>query len=105
MPSMKKHRWSNRKQGSIFQGYSKLTMRITHMSTFPLRASHAALALSRATVGWAASLRQAVELLLVWQERVRQRQQLRGLSDHMLRDIGLGRADVEAEYTKPFWQP
>ena len=27
------------------------------------------------------------------------------LSDHMLRDIGLTRADVFAEATKPFWRP
>ena len=78
------------------------------MSTFPLRASHATLALPRAaarTVSWSALAAQAVELLLVWHERARQRRQLHSLSDHMLRDIGLGRADVEAEVTKPFWRP
>jgi uncharacterized protein YjiS (DUF1127 family) len=45
-----------------------------------------------------------VEQLLVWHERARQRHQLRGLSDHMLRDMGLGRGDVEAEAAKPFWR-
>jgi uncharacterized protein YjiS (DUF1127 family) len=49
--------------------------------------------------------RQGVTLLLVWHERARQRRQLETLSDHMLRDIGLSRADVLAEATKPFWRP
>jgi len=34
----------------------------------------------------------------------RQRRQLAALSDWQLRDIGLGRADVEAEITQPFWR-
>jgi uncharacterized protein YjiS (DUF1127 family) len=46
-----------------------------------------------------------IEQVLVWHERVRQRRQLQSLSDHMLRDLGLGRADVEAESSKPFWRP
>jgi uncharacterized protein YjiS (DUF1127 family) len=36
-------------------------------------------------------------------ERARSRQQLRELSDHMLRDIGLRREDVGCEFPKPFW--
>ena len=47
----------------------------------------------------------AAEGGLVWLERARQRRQLRELSDHMLRDIGLTRADVWAESEKPFWRP
>jgi uncharacterized protein YjiS (DUF1127 family) len=46
----------------------------------------------------------ASEQILAWLERVRQRRQLRQLGDHMLRDIGLSRADVEAEVSKPFWR-
>jgi uncharacterized protein YjiS (DUF1127 family) len=42
---------------------------------------------------------------LIWLERARQRRQLRELSDHMLRDIGLTRADAWAECEKPFWRP
>ncbi|HZA66506.1 MAG TPA: DUF1127 domain-containing protein [Geminicoccaceae bacterium] len=53
----------------------------------------------------ARGVRQGVTLLLVWHERARQRRQLETLSDHMLRDIGLSRADVLAETTKPFWRP
>ena len=47
---------------------------------------------------------QAYEQVLSWLERVHQRRQLAQLSDHMLKDIGLTRADVEAEILKPFWR-
>ena len=40
---------------------------------------------------------------VLWHERARQRRHLQFLSDHMLRDIGLIRADVLAEADKPFW--
>ena len=43
--------------------------------------------------------------LLTWQHRARDRQQLQSLSDRLLRDIGLTRADVFAEASKPFWRP
>ena len=46
-----------------------------------------------------------IEQVMVWHERARQRRQLQSLSDHMLHDLGLGRADVEAETAKPFWRP
>jgi uncharacterized protein YjiS (DUF1127 family) len=44
------------------------------------------------------------EVLLTWVERTRQRRQLAQLSSHMLKDIGLSRADVEIEMSKPFWR-
>jgi uncharacterized protein YjiS (DUF1127 family) len=37
-------------------------------------------------------------------ERSRQRRALHGLSDAMLRDIGLSRRDVTRETAKPFWR-
>ena len=37
-------------------------------------------------------------------ERARQRRALRGLSDAMLRDLGLTRGDVARETEKPFWR-
>lgn len=40
-----------------------------------------------------------------WSERRRQRLALCRLDDRALRDIGLSRADVEAETRKPFWKP
>jgi uncharacterized protein YjiS (DUF1127 family) len=47
----------------------------------------------------------AAEAGLIWLERARQRRQLAELSDQMLRDIGLTRADAWAESDKPFWRP
>ncbi|HYG85743.1 MAG TPA: DUF1127 domain-containing protein [Azospirillum sp.] len=44
------------------------------------------------------------ESSMPWYERWRQRQALMRLDDHMLKDIGLTRADVELEVTKPFWK-
>ena len=44
------------------------------------------------------------ELLIAWQERERQRHHLRELDDHLLRDMGISRADVEYEASKPFWR-
>ena len=45
------------------------------------------------------------DMLVTWSERQRQRRLLRELDDHVLRDIGLSRAQVEAEADKPFWRP
>jgi uncharacterized protein YjiS (DUF1127 family) len=50
------------------------------------------------------ALERACDLLLTWHERSRQRHELALLSDYMLRDIGLSRADVLAEATKRFWE-
>ncbi|MBM3536292.1 MAG: DUF1127 domain-containing protein [Alphaproteobacteria bacterium] len=41
--------------------------------------------------------------LLEWRERARSRQQLAGLDDYMLRDIGIDRAAAAAESDKAFW--
>lgn len=57
-----------------------------------------------ASQGWVRRMLRAVELLQLWRERARQRRQLQCLNDRMLRDIGLTRADVFAEASKPFWQ-
>ena len=45
-----------------------------------------------------------VRTVLLWQERASQRHHMAGLDDHVLKDIGLSRADIESEATKPFWQ-
>ena len=66
---------------------------------------HGASRHARRHSSWAPGLWRAVDLLLTWQHRARDRQQLQSLSDHMLRDIGLTRADVFAEASKPFWRP
>jgi uncharacterized protein YjiS (DUF1127 family) len=87
-------------------------MRSTHMSTLQLRSSFATLAgtghraASAGQVGSARELlRGAGETLFTWLDRAQQRRHLRTISDHMLRDIGLSRADVESEAGKPFWRP
>ena len=48
--------------------------------------------------------RRAVDVVLVWHQRARQRRQLLELSDQMLRDIGISRADAIGEAEKPFWR-
>lgn len=45
-----------------------------------------------------------VGLLDAWIERHRQRRALLALDNHMLKDIGLGQADVWQEARKPFWR-
>lgn len=40
----------------------------------------------------------------VWAERAAERRHLAELDDHLLKDIGLNRAEVEAVSTKPFWR-
>jgi len=44
------------------------------------------------------------EALLVWQDRARSRHHLQGLDDYRLKDLGLTRADVQQESSKPFWR-
>jgi len=39
-----------------------------------------------------------------WSERRRSRGHLYQMPDYMLHDIGVSRAEVDAEYEKPFWK-
>ncbi len=50
-----------------------------------------------------AAIRRIVAALRLWRWRARAQQQLRELSDHMLKDIGLRREDVGYEFPQPFW--
>ena len=50
------------------------------------------------------SVLHAIYVVFVWQERVRQRDQLQALDERSQRDIGLSRADIERETRKSFWQ-
>ena len=43
-------------------------------------------------------------LLLVWQRRYMERQDMASFNEHMLRDIGLSREDLAREIAKPFWR-
>ncbi len=58
--------------------------------------------LAAPTIGRVAT--RLIEVLLQWQDRARQRRGLDQLSDRMLSDIGLDRADVSREIDKPFWR-
>jgi uncharacterized protein YjiS (DUF1127 family) len=46
----------------------------------------------------------AVQTLLVWQERARQRRELAGLDGSLIKDLGIGRSEAYREAHKPFWR-
>lgn len=46
----------------------------------------------------------AVDRLWEWRCRHRSRHQLKMMSDHMCKDIGISRADAWREGRKPFWK-
>ena len=54
--------------------------------------------------GLGALIVNAMDTVLDWQDRARQRHHLGEMDDHLLRDIGLSRADLEYESSKPFWR-
>ena len=58
---------------------------------------------ARGTVRLRAGLSRAVSRLLRWHELARQRRALAALDDHMLKDIGLIRADARQEADRRFW--
>ena len=45
-----------------------------------------------------------LDAYLAWDEKRRQRLALLALSDEILKDIGISRAQAEAEGSKPFWR-
>ncbi|MCF7202239.1 DUF1127 domain-containing protein [Pseudomonas oligotrophica] len=49
------------------------------------------------------SVRPLLARLRHWRTLARQRRQLAALDLHALKDIGLSRADVEREISRPFW--
>ena len=63
---------------------------------------------TEAPVGFGRKLQRIVaalgEIIIGWQERAASRAHLATLDDHMLRDVGLSRADVEREVSLPFWR-
>lgn len=54
---------------------------------------------------FAQSLVDLWQVLENWANRRRQRYALMELDDHLLKDIGLTRAQAVNEYHKPFWRP
>lgn len=55
--------------------------------------------------GLLAPVYRVARALLAWHERAGLRRAMARLDDHILRDIGLTRQDVELELIKPFWRP
>jgi uncharacterized protein YjiS (DUF1127 family) len=51
-----------------------------------------------------ATTQRIASTLTLWAERERSRRELEALSDYTLRDVGLTRADVWREATKPWWR-
>ena len=61
--------------------------------------------LSRSFAGEvAAVINQIFETPFVWAERASERRHLAQLDDHLLKDIGVSRADLDAVTTRPFWR-
>jgi uncharacterized protein YjiS (DUF1127 family) len=70
-------------------------------ASIPARDARTAQGLWPAIRPWAAA---ALDRLLAWHEVARQRRALLGLSDRMLKDIGVTRAEAEREASRPFWR-
>ena len=51
-----------------------------------------------------ATFETVVALLGQWRQRALDRHRLGTFDDRMLKDIGLSRADIDVEVTKPFWR-
>ena len=51
----------------------------------------------------AKTLAWAWNTVLTWQSRSRDRVNLSRLDDHLLKDVGLHRSDIQPEIDKPFW--
>lgn len=45
-----------------------------------------------------------LDVIFAMLERRKQRRALMGLDDHLLKDIGVSRGEVEQEVSKPFWR-
>ena len=58
---------------------------------------------------WAAAAADAIlraaDALARYRRRAQERRALYRMDDYMLHDIGISRADVELEASKPFWRP
>ena len=62
-------------------------------------------ALREVGLGWARlGMVRILQVLVTRYDRARQRRSLLELSDHMLRDIGVSRAEALGEAAKPFWR-
>ena len=46
----------------------------------------------------------AADLLATWEGRARDRQRLAHMSEYLLKDLGISRADARSESDKPLWR-
>ena len=74
----------------------------TREATFATGTSAASAAKALGAALWTFPER-IVGVLYEWQRLASDRHHMRRLDDHILKDIGLSRADVEGEAGKPFW--
>ena len=74
----------------------------TREATFGASASAVGTAKALGAALWTLPERTA-DVLYEWQRWASERHHLRRLDDHLLKDLGLSRADVEGEAGKPFW--
>ncbi len=44
------------------------------------------------------------DLVATWERRARERNHLAGMTDHMLKDLGISRSDAQHESDKPVWR-
>lgn len=57
--------------------------------------------------GWAMFKADAAQLgmvMMVWQKRAQERRAMKSLSDEILADIGVSRAEMNLQADKPFWR-
>jgi uncharacterized protein YjiS (DUF1127 family) len=108
--------WSNLDQSAIARGLPLQSNARGSMTTQPLKAERAvdaravnvralnantARQLGRSLLS---TLLRLSETVWTWRARVRSRHDLARFSDHLLKDIGISRADVYRETSKPFWR-
>lgn len=74
------------------------------ISASQVPASRAPAARGAASHAIAVGLTRAADAVLHWLQRDRDRRALQRLDDRLLHDIGVSRAEVEAEVAKPFWR-
>ena len=83
--------------------YPALRHRSTRLASLDVPITHTTRRARNRHIPPLAAIRLIVAAIRRRRERAGSRQQLRELSDHMLRDIGLRREDVGYEFPKPFW--
>ncbi len=77
-----------------------MTTKCTPVASRPFAVGDFAAGLTDTFTGIFAS---AFDVVVEWQRRANERNDMRHLSDRMLDDMGITRADANIEANKPFW--